>query len=46
MTSTSKAGGVTRKGYSPEYKQEALALAERVGVRGAAEQLGLQESQL
>ena len=35
-----------RKQYSAEYKTEALALAARVGVSGAAQQLGLHESQL
>jgi len=34
MSRTSKAGGITRERYSPHYKQAALALAERVGVRG------------
>lgn len=40
--------GVTkpRRKHSPEYKQEALALATRIGVPKAAEQLGLVESQL
>lgn len=36
----------TRKRYSDEYKSEALALAARMGVAGAAKQLGLNESQL
>jgi transposase len=35
-----------RKQYSAEYKTSALALAARVGVSGAAQQLGLHESQL
>ena len=35
-----------RKQYSAEYKTEALALAARVGVAAAAQQLGLHESQL
>ena len=34
-----------RKRYSPEYKVEALMLAEKVGVSEAAKQLGLHESQ-
>lgn len=35
-----------RRRYSPEFKAEALGLAEQVGVRGAAQQLGLHESRL
>lgn len=36
----------TRTRHSQAYKEEALALAERIGVSQAAEQLGLQPSQL
>jgi transposase len=36
----------TRKQYSKEFKHEALALAEKLGVPGAAKELGLHESQL
>lgn len=36
----------TRNRYSQQFKDEALALAERVGVPGAAKQLGLNENQL
>jgi len=36
----------SRRRYSPEFKTEALGLAEQVGVSGAAKQLGLHESQL
>lgn len=36
----------SRKRHSQQYKAEALALAERVGVPAAAKQLGLHESQL
>ena len=36
----------TRRRYTLEYKQEALALAARVGVSEAARQLGLVEAQL
>ena len=36
----------TRRRYSAEFKSEALALAEKVGVSEAAEQLNLQTSQL
>ncbi|MDY0390471.1 MAG: IS3 family transposase [Desulfobulbus oligotrophicus] len=35
-----------RQRYSQQYKTEALALAEKVGVSAAARQLGLHESQL
>ena len=35
-----------RRHYSPEFKIEALGLAEQVGVAGAAKQLGLHESQV
>lgn len=36
----------SRKRYSPEYKVEALALAEKIGVAETAKQLGLHETQL
>ena len=36
----------TRRRYSPEFKSEALSLAEQVGMAGAAKELGLHESQL
>ena len=45
MVTESKAGS-SRKRHSQQYKTEALALAERVGVSSAAKQLGLNESQL
>jgi len=35
----------TRTRYSQQYKDEALALAERVGMSKAAAQLGLKEAQ-
>ena len=41
-----KKGGASRNRYSSEYKGEALALAEKIGVTAAAGQLGLHESQL
>jgi transposase len=41
-----KGGGASRNRYSPEYKNEALALVQKVGVPAAATQLGLHESQL
>lgn len=37
---------VTRRQHSPEFRQEALALAERIGVSKAAKELGLHDSQL
>lgn len=45
MTKKAKSGK-SRTRYSQQYKTEALALAERVGVPAAAKQLGLHESQL
>lgn len=36
----------SRNRYSQQYKDEALALAERVGVPEAAKQLGLHDTQL
>jgi transposase len=36
----------TRRKHPPEFKSEALALADRVGVSEAARQLKLQSSQL
>ena len=36
----------SRRRYSPEFKAEALGLAEQVGVPIAAKELGLHESQL
>ena len=36
----------SRAWYSEEYKSEALKLAERLGVKGAAIELGLHEAQL
>jgi transposase len=32
--------------YSAEYRAEALALAERIGVAGAASELGVHETQI
>ena len=43
QTQTKKA---TRKRYAEEFKVEALALADKVGVAAAARELGLYESQL
>lgn len=41
--STSK---TSRKQYTPEFRDEALKLAERIGVAAAARELSLYESQL
>lgn len=46
MARKSKTAKRTRRRYSPEFKQEALGLAETVGVAEAAAQLDLQTSQL
>ena len=47
MTKRSQVKKATaRKRYSKEFKDEALALAERLGVPAAAKELGLHESQL
>jgi len=46
MTKASKPGKATRIRHSPQFKSEALALAERVGVSRADKQLGLHSSQL
>lgn len=35
-----------RKQYTPEFRHEALNLAERIGVAAASRELGLYESQL
>lgn len=46
MSRVAKKGGASRKRYSAEFKKEALALADRVGVAKAAVELGLAEAQL
>jgi transposase len=46
MIKQTNAEKATRKRHSQQYKNEALSLAERVGVAAAAKQLGLHESQL
>ena len=44
---TTKAqSGKSRQRYSQQYKSEALALAEQLGVAAAARQLGINENQL
>jgi len=46
MKKTGKSVKKTRTRYSDEFKQEALALAQRLGVAKAAAELGLADSQL
>ena len=46
MTAQRSQKQVTRRRYSPEFRSEALGLAEQVGVPSAAKELGLHESQL
>lgn len=41
MTTIQKKQVQTRKRHSQQYRTEALALAERIGVTAAAKQLGL-----
>lgn len=45
-TAPKKPAATNRKHYSPEYKANALKLAERVGVAKAAEELKLPQAQL
>jgi transposase len=46
MTKTTIEQKKSRTQYSQSYKDDALALAERIGFAKAATQLGVQESQL
>ena len=46
MTNKTGSKKTARKQYPPEFKEEALALAERIGVPRAAKELGIHESQL
>lgn len=46
MATKNKAVQPTRKRHGEEFKAEALALAQKIGVAEAAAQLGLHESQL
>lgn len=46
MTKQTKKPKQSRTRHTTAYKEEALALASRIGVREAAQQLGLHESQL
>ena len=46
MTKSASTTKKPRKQHTPEFRQEALKLAERIGVAAAARQLSLYESQL
>lgn len=46
MTKTVSTSKKNRKQHSPEFRSEALKLAERIGVAAAARELSLYESQL
>ncbi|EOC1281071.1 IS3 family transposase [Cronobacter turicensis] len=46
MTKSATTSNKPRKQHTPEFRQEALKLAERIGVAAAARELSLYESQL
>lgn len=46
MTKPASTSKTARKQYTPEFRDEALKLAERIGVAAAAQELSLYESQL
>ena len=46
MTKPASTRKTARKQYTPEFRDEALKLAERIGVAAAARELSLYESQL
>jgi len=46
MTKQAGMKKATRRQHAPEFRTEALALAEKIGVSKAAKELGLHESQL
>lgn len=46
MTKPASTNKKSRKQYTPEFRDEALKLAERIGVAAAARELSLFESQL
>ena len=46
MTKSVSTSKKARKQHSPEFRSEALKLAERIGVAAAARELSLYESQL
>ena len=46
MTKPASAQKQPRKLHTPEYRSEAMKLAERIGIAAAARELSLYESQL
>lgn len=46
MTKQTGKKSTSRRKHAPEFRAEALALAEKIGVSKAAKELGLHESQL
>jgi transposase len=46
MTRQSGKKKTSRRQHSPEFRQESLALAEKIGIPRAAKELGLHTSQL
>jgi transposase len=46
MTKSASTSKKPRKQHTPEFRNEALKLAERIGVAAAARELSLYESQL
>jgi len=46
MTRQTASKKTTRNQYSPDFRKEALLLAEKIGVAKAAKELGLHDSQL
>jgi transposase len=46
MTRQSGKKTTSRRQHSPEFRKEALALAEKIGISKAAKELGLHDSQL
>ena len=46
MTKPASTAKKPRKQHTPEFRQEALKLAERIGITAAARELNLYESQL
>ncbi len=46
MTKSASIKKQSRKQYTPEFRQETLKLAERIGVAAAARELSLYESQI
>ena len=46
MTKSASSKKQSRKQYTPEFRQETLKLAERIGVAAAARELSLYESQI